>query len=89
MPTTTQPAPTATAVPAPAVAVTAQGGDLRVESSFGTLPVAPQRRPVRVLVTATRVGRPDLVSAGGSSRPTSATRTSCARRAATVRSRCR
>jgi len=57
-----QPAPAATAVPAPAVSVTAQGGSLRVQRSFDALPTAPERRPVRVLVTATRAGRPDLVS---------------------------
>jgi hypothetical protein len=53
--------PAATAVPAPAVEVTRQGADLRVERS---LPATPQRRPVRLLVTATRVGRADLVSGG-------------------------
>jgi hypothetical protein len=60
-----QPAPTATAVPAPAVRVTADGGSLRVQRSFDALPAARERRPVRVLVTATRAGRPDLVSGGG------------------------
>jgi len=57
-----QPAPTATAVPAPAVSVTAEGGSLRVQRSFDALPAARERRPVRVLVTATRTRRPDLVS---------------------------
>jgi len=56
--------PVATAVPAPTVEVTRQGSHLRVERSFDALPASPQRRPVRLLVTATRVGRPDLVSGG-------------------------
>jgi hypothetical protein len=59
------PAPTATAVPAPAVRVTAESGSLRVQRSFDALPAARERRPVRVVVTATRAGRPDLVSGGG------------------------
>jgi hypothetical protein len=44
-------------VPAPTVEVARQGSDLRVERSFDALPASPQRRPVRLLVTATRVGR--------------------------------
>jgi hypothetical protein len=56
--------PATTAVPAPSVAVTRERGDLRVERSFAALPASPRRRPVRLLVTATRVGRPDLVSGG-------------------------
>ena len=81
------PAPTATAVPAPAVRVTAEGGSLRVQRSFDALPAARERRPVRVVVTATRAGRPDLVSAAGFPSTYATPRTSWTRRAAPGRSR--
>ena len=45
--------------------VTAEGGSLRVQRSFDALPAAREQRPVRVVVTATRAGRPDLVSGAG------------------------
>jgi hypothetical protein len=60
-----QPAPPSAAVPAPAVRAATEDGRVRVERSFDALPAARGRRPVRVLVTATRAGRPDLVSGGG------------------------
>jgi hypothetical protein len=56
------PAPAATSVPAPSVRVAPEGGRLRVERSFDALPTATNRRPVRLLVTVTRAGRPDLVT---------------------------
>jgi hypothetical protein len=57
-------APAATGVPAPSVRIVPQGGRLRVEDSFAALPGAPERRPVRLLVTVAPAGRPEVVTSG-------------------------